>query len=87
MGPISTAVSAHFAASTPNFCILEYRVDSRGPMRSLLLEPFKYEAGYVYVPETPGLGIELNEKAYDGHPLRPWHRPILFERDGNVAFE
>jgi galactonate dehydratase len=87
MGPVSTAVSTHFAASTPNFIILEYRIDSRGPSRDLLLEPMKLVDGHVQIPTAPGLGIELNEKAFSGHPPKPWRRPALTEADGNITYQ
>jgi galactonate dehydratase len=87
LGPLSTAVAAHFALSTPNFLILEYRIDSKGPNRELLQQPFKYDAGHVEVPDTPGLGIELNEKAFKGKPLKNWHRPFIVEPDGNIGFQ
>jgi galactonate dehydratase len=87
LGPVSTAVSAQFAVSTPNFIILEYRIDSEGSNRDLILEPFQFDNGYLQVPETPGLGIELNEKAFKGRPLTNWHRPFIFEPDGNIGFQ
>ena len=87
LGPVSTAVSTHFAASTPNFIILEYRDDSQGPMRNLILEPLKREGGYLELPQDPGLGIELNEKAFAGNPLRSWRRPLVVEPDGNIAYQ
>ena len=87
MGPISTAVSAHFAISTPNFLILEYVPDSDGPSRELILKPFKYADGWLEVPDTPGLGIELNEKAFANKPLKKWRRELLHDRDVNIAFQ
>ena len=87
LGPVSTAVSAHFAASTPNFLILEYRVDSTGPMRKLIREPFTLKDGYLDVPDTPGLGIELNEEAFAKAPGRVWRRPLVIEPDGNIVYQ
>jgi galactonate dehydratase len=87
LGPVSTAVATQFAASTPNFLILEYRIDSEGPSRNLILEPLKLVNGYLEIPTVPGLGIELNEKAFKGNPLKTWHRPFIFEPDGNIAYE
>jgi galactonate dehydratase len=87
LGPVSTAVSTHFAASTPNFIILEYRDDSQGPMRNLILEPMKRVGGYLELPQDPGLGVELNEKAFAGNPLKKWHRPFVIEPDGNIAYQ
>jgi galactonate dehydratase len=87
MGPISTAVSAHFAISTPNFLILEYVPDNAGPSRELILQPFKYADGWLDVPDTPGLGIELNEKAFANKPLQKWRRELMTDKDGNIAFQ
>ena len=87
LGPVSTAVSTHFAASTGNFLILEYRIDSQGPNRKLIRQPLKFDNGYVLIPETPGLGIELNEQAFQGNPLKPWRRQLVIEPDGNIAYQ
>lgn len=87
MGPVSTAVSGQFAISTPNFAILEYRIDSKPPARDLLLQPFRMVDGYLEVPETPGLGIELNEKAFAGRPLKTWRRQLIVEPDGNIGYQ
>ena len=64
LGPVSTAVSVQLSATIPNFLILEYRIDSEGSNRELVREPLKLVDGYVQIPEVPGLGIELNEKAF-----------------------
>ena len=87
MGPISTAASAHFAISTPNFLILEYVPDGEGPLRELIRKPFKYSGGWLEVPDTPGLGIELNEKAFAGKPLQKWRRELMLDRDGNIGYQ
>ena len=89
MGPVSTAVAAHFAISTPNFLILEYVPDNEAPMRDLVLKPFKYADGWLEVPDTPGLGIELNEKAFvNNRGLdKKYRRELMFDADGNIAYQ
>jgi galactonate dehydratase len=87
LGPVSTAVGVHFAASTPNFLILEYRIDSEPPRRNLVREPLRLVDGYVQIPDTPGLGIELNEGQFDRHPLRTWRRDLIVESDGNIGYQ
>jgi galactonate dehydratase len=87
LGPVSTAVAVQFAASTPNFLILEYRPDQSGPTRDLVRKPLVLEDGHLRIPDQPGLGIELNEQAYAGKPLRPWHRPFIIEADGNIGYQ
>jgi galactonate dehydratase len=86
LGPVATAVSVHFAASTPNFVILEYSPPSPGPLRDMVLEPLAYKDGYLEIPAAPGLGIELDLKAIPKYPARPWRRQPVFESDGNVGY-
>ena len=87
LGPVSTAIAVQLAASTPNFLILEYRVDIEGPRRKLVKEPLTFDQGWLRIPETPGLGIELNEAAFRENPLTRWRRDLLTEPDGNIAFQ
>ncbi len=86
MGPVATAVNVQFAASIPNFLILEYIPDDRPPRSELVKEPLKVEDGYITVPDKPGLGIELNEEAFAKYPFKPWHRGFVFREDGSVGF-
>jgi galactonate dehydratase len=87
LGPVSTAVAVHFAASTPNFLILEYQPDQSGPSRELVRKPLVLEDGHIRIPDQPGLGIELNEAAFAGKPLKPWRRALVVESDGNIGFQ
>ena len=86
MGPVATVVNVHFAASTPNFLILEYHPDDEAPRKDLLKEPFLVKDGYLSLPDKPGLGIELNEEAFRHYPSQPWHRQFEYRADGSVAF-
>jgi galactonate dehydratase len=86
LGPVATAVCAHFAASTPNFIILEYSHPGSGPLRDMVLEPIKLKDGYLEIPNTPGLGIELNVKAIEKYPAKPWRRGLVIETDGNIGY-
>jgi galactonate dehydratase len=60
-GPISTMAGVHLSAAIPNFLILEYafgEVEWRGQ----LTQPAeRLEDGFMPVPDTPGLGLELDE--------------------------
>jgi galactonate dehydratase len=87
LGPVSTAVAVHFAASTPNFLILEYQPDQSGPARDLVRKPLTFEDGHVRIPDQPGLGVELNEAAFAGKPLKTWHRGFVIEPDGNIGYQ
>jgi galactonate dehydratase len=86
LGPVATAAAVHFAASTPNFFILEYNQPRSGPMRDQVLEPLKYKDGYLEIPDAPGLGIELDLKGIEKYPPRPWRRQPVIEADGNIGW-
>jgi galactonate dehydratase len=87
LGPVATAVCVHFAASTPNFLILEYSdPGTSGPRREMVLEPMKFKDGYLEIPDAPGLGIELDLKAIQKYPPRPWRRHPVVEADGNIGY-
>jgi galactonate dehydratase len=86
MGPVATVVNVHFAASTPNFKILEYHPDDTSPRKDLLKEPLMVKNGYLELPTKPGLGIELNEEAFKNYPPKPWHRGFDYRADGSVAY-
>jgi galactonate dehydratase len=87
LGPVSTAVATHFAASTGNFVILEYQPDQEGAVRQLVREPLKLVDGHIQIPEGPGLGIELNEEVYARFPGRTWRRQLVTEPDGNILYD
>jgi galactonate dehydratase len=86
MGPVATAVNVHFAASTPNFAILEYNPDDRPPRRDVVQEPMVVKDGYIELPTKPGLGIDLDESAFEKYTFRPWRRTNPIRPDGSIGF-
>ena len=73
-GPIEALANIQFAASTPNFLVLESIQTFGGFHAELLDTPIRWEQGYVIPSDRPGLGHELNEDVarahpYDGHRL------------------
>ncbi len=62
--PVNLAVSLHLEAAIPNFTIHEHHIGSTLPS---CVEMGKYDYqpknGYIDVPELPGIGQEVSEKA------------------------
>jgi len=59
-----TAASLHFNAVLPRALFLEYNVCENPMLREIILNPVRLEAdGFMMVPQAPGLGIEVDEKA------------------------
>ena len=67
-GPVEGAANIHFAASLPNFLILESIETWGGFHAQILKKPIEWDSGYVIPPTEPGLGIELNEDVALANP-------------------
>ncbi|HEX9904668.1 MAG TPA: mandelate racemase/muconate lactonizing enzyme family protein [Propylenella sp.] len=67
-GPVEGAANIHFAASLPNFLILESIETWGGFHAQILKKPIEWDSGYVITPTEPGLGIELNEDVALANP-------------------
>jgi len=87
LSPVSTAACLQLAACIPNFAIQEYpyRQDDGEPGRELLAEPLARDGGYLEIPQSPGIGVELDDEAVANAPYEP--REILTRRheDGSIV--
>jgi len=87
LGPLATLINIHFAASTPNFLILEYHPDDESPRKDLIKdETIVVKDGYLAIPDKPGWGYEMDEDAFRRMPAKPWHRDFSFDPDGAPGF-
>ncbi|WP_284639408.1 galactonate dehydratase [Paenibacillus silviterrae] len=84
-GPVATAASLHVSAAIQNFAILEFAAHSvyaRPDIYNISLKP---ENGYFSLPKGPGLGIELNEEAFEKYPYTSKQYIPCYSLDGSVA--
>lgn len=80
---VLTAACAQLAAAIHNVPLLEYPGDEYvKPKVDLVKEPLKCERGYLLLPTAPGLGIKLNEEAFQHYPPEPYRRTPLITPDG-----
>lgn len=93
LGPIALAACLQVDATCHNVFIQEQSLGIHYNVESDLLDylidktVFKYEGGFVKIPDQPGLGIDINEehvrkKAAIGHN---WRNPLWRHDDGSVA--
>lgn len=93
LGPIALAACLQVDATCHNAFIQEQSLGIHYNQGSDLLDyltdktVFEYKAGYVNIPDKPGLGIEINEDhvrkmAAIGHN---WRNPVWRHTDGSVA--
>jgi len=65
-----TAASLHANAALPRSLFLEYNVSSGRMLREIIENPVRMNAdGTIPVPDGPGLGITINEKAVEKYRL------------------
>ncbi|HEU5097640.1 MAG TPA: mandelate racemase/muconate lactonizing enzyme family protein, partial [Roseiflexaceae bacterium] len=89
LGPICTAATVHFAAAVPNFAWLEARNTPGEEWRGLDEAIFPTQLALVGtgipVPDTPGLGVAIDEAAIQRQSFKFWEAPHLRRRDGSVT--
>jgi L-alanine-DL-glutamate epimerase-like enolase superfamily enzyme len=90
--PVSTMAAVHCAAATENFIALEHHFADTPYWDNLVTGVPKplIQKGFIAVPETPGLGIDLNEEEVRQHlhpddqgyfePTTQWDNEISWDR-------
>ena len=79
LSPVSTAACVQLAACIPNFALQEYpRGEGEPPKSEIVSGTLTLEDGFLIIPDTPGIGVELAEGAAEKYPFLS-HRPLLDE--------
>ena len=68
-GPVSAAAAIQLDVCSPNFLIQEFNANALHS--EILLEPIRFEDGFIYPPDGPGLGVALDEDVVAAHPYQP----------------
>ena len=85
LGPSATMGNSHLGLTTPNFLIQEV-MRSDVPWRNEVFHGVpEIKNGYIYAPEKPGIGVEINEKEAQKHPFAGGQPVQWFHADGSVA--
>lgn len=85
LGPVATACCVQLAACTPNWDLQEYVREQAPPRSDVVKQVTPLVDGYLIPPETPGIGVELDEEGIKKHPFRRNGGPVLLREDGSVA--
>ena len=86
LGPVSTAACLQLAACIPNFAIQELPLGEGVPPKSEIVKtPLQVEKGFLIIPDTPGIGIELADDALEKYPEVPREVETRLHVDGSVV--
>lgn len=86
-GPVAGAAALHFDISTPNFVIQEEMSGAVPWYDDVVATPMKRNGSYWEIPDTPGLGVTINEKEAAKHPFKQEviHTQSAMLEDGTVV--
>jgi mannonate dehydratase len=83
LSPVTMSAALHFDLAINNFGIQEYM-----PHKPLVSEVFKtgyhFEKGYLHITDTPGLGVDIDEKAAKKYPYKKAYLPVNRKTDGTM---
>jgi galactonate dehydratase len=81
---VGLAATVQACAVMSNFLITEYFVNFTDTGNAISMRPIRVENGYIHLPTTPGLGLELDEAALAKYPYKefPNRRLPQFNDEG-----
>ena len=81
--PVSTAAMLHLNLAIPN-CAVQEHAPPTGWINDVIQHDLRAEDGYLLPPDSPGLGVDLNEKAAAAHVDGGGEPPHWRREDGSV---
>ena len=85
-GPIATAAHVQLGACVPNWEAQEHREQDIKPWTQVVKRIIPVRNGFFDIPETPGLGIELDEAGLANVPVLERQGTTARREDGSIAF-
>lgn len=92
LGPVSTAACLQLAACIPNFALQEFPLGGlptggggHPAHAGLVKQAIEAEAGFLKIPTTPGIGVELVDDARERFPYRRRRIATRLHVDGSIV--
>ena len=87
LGPVLTAAACNIDTSIPNFLTQEYSMEDEQPFNTIFNSSWKRVGGFIPVPDTSGIGIDLEVESLKSQPYAPRDLQVIPMRtDGSVGY-
>jgi len=87
LGPVLTAAACNIDTSIPNFLTQEYSIEDEQPFNAIFNSSWKRDGGFIPVPDTSGIGIDLEVELLKSQPYVPRDLQVVPMRtDGSVGY-
>jgi mannonate dehydratase len=84
LSPVCLAAALHFDLAIHNFGIQEH-MPHCAETDEVFPHQYRFDAGYMFPGEAPGLGVDLDEKLAAKYPYQRAYLPVLRKLDGTVC--
>jgi mannonate dehydratase len=84
LSPVCMGAALHFDLSVPNFGIQEY-MRHTDETDAVFPHAYTFERGFLYPGDTPGHGVDIDEKLAAKYPYDPAYLPIARLEDGTLT--
>lgn len=85
LSPVNLAAALHFNTAINNFGIQEYM-----PHQEIVNEVFRtnyhYKDGYLIIDDSPGIGVDIDEKKASEYPYEKASLPVNRKIDGTIFY-
>ncbi|MBN2633167.1 MAG: D-galactonate dehydratase family protein [Bacteroidales bacterium] len=85
LSPVNLAAALHFNTAINNFGIQEYM-----PHQDIVHEVFsinyRYDDGFMFVDDSPGIGVDIDEKKAAEYPYEMASLPVNRKTDGTIFY-
>lgn len=84
LSPVCMGAALHFDVSIPNFGVQEW-MHHAPETDEVFLHSYHYHDGALHPGETPGLGVEIDEKLAAKYPYKRAYLPVNRLQDGSMT--
>ncbi|GIL41161.1 D-mannonate dehydratase ManD [Roseiterribacter gracilis] len=83
LSPVCMGAALHFDLWVPNFGVQEYMAHA-DETDAVFPHSYRFEDGFMHPGETPGHGVDIDEKLAARFPYQPAYLPVARLRDGTM---